>query len=95
MDIKSEIEIKMEELHSEYDFSQDDQSFPHIESNISLPEIKKEELDEKTSFIIKLEAEESDMEFEFDEEQLKNNVIKSENSAVIMKKFDAEHVRVC
>ncbi|KAL7633701.1 UNVERIFIED_CONTAM: hypothetical protein RMT77_015655 [Armadillidium vulgare] len=94
MDIKSEIEIKMEELFSEYDFSQDNQSFPLIESNISLPEIKKEELDEKTSFIIKLEAEESDMEFEFEEEKLKNYVIKSENPAVITKKFNDQQVKM-
>ncbi|KAL7631675.1 UNVERIFIED_CONTAM: hypothetical protein RMT77_018023 [Armadillidium vulgare] len=87
--IKSENVMMIEEKS----FGQHSKSFPHIESNISLPEIKKEELDEKTSFIIKLEAEESDMEYEFDEEQLKNNVIKSENPSMITKKFDAQHVR--
>ncbi|KAL7631678.1 UNVERIFIED_CONTAM: hypothetical protein RMT77_018018 [Armadillidium vulgare] len=90
MDIKSEIEIKMEELVSENDFSQDYQNFPHIESNISLPESYKEELDLKTSFIIKSEAGESEIEFGIDEERLKNN-IKSENSALIMKKFNTQH----
>ncbi|KAL7636993.1 UNVERIFIED_CONTAM: hypothetical protein RMT77_012751 [Armadillidium vulgare] len=90
MNIKSEIEIKMEELVSENDFSQDYQNFPQTESDISLPEIKKEELDQMTSFIIKSEAGESEIEFEFDEEQVKNKVIKSENPAMITK-FKAPH----
>ncbi|KAL7635157.1 UNVERIFIED_CONTAM: hypothetical protein RMT77_014143 [Armadillidium vulgare] len=68
MDIKSEIEIKMEELVSENDFSEDYQSFPHIESNISLQESIKEELDQMASFTIKSEAGESEMEFGIDEE---------------------------
>ncbi|KAL7635158.1 UNVERIFIED_CONTAM: hypothetical protein RMT77_014144 [Armadillidium vulgare] len=88
MDIKSEIEIKMEELVSEDDFSQDYQSFPHIESNISLPESIKEELDQMTPFTIKSEAGESEIEFPFDEEQVKDNLIKSENP-----KFNAPHVK--
>ncbi|KAL7631870.1 UNVERIFIED_CONTAM: hypothetical protein RMT77_017822 [Armadillidium vulgare] len=94
MDIKSEIEIKMEELVSENDFYQDYQSSPHIESNISLPECKKEELDQMTSFTIKSEAGESEIEFGIDEERVKNNVIKSENPAMITK-FDAPLARVC
>ncbi|KAL7632926.1 UNVERIFIED_CONTAM: hypothetical protein RMT77_016753 [Armadillidium vulgare] len=90
MDIKSEIEIKMEELDFENDFSQDYQNFPHIESNISLPEIKNEELDQMTSFTIKSEAGESEIEFGIDEEQVQNNVIKSENPAMITK-FNTQH----
>ncbi|KAL7632040.1 UNVERIFIED_CONTAM: hypothetical protein RMT77_017645 [Armadillidium vulgare] len=90
MDIKSEIEIKMEELVSENDFSDDYQSFPHIESDISLPERIKEELDQMTSFTIKSEAGESEIEFGIDEEQVKKNVIKSENPAMITK-FNAPH----
>ncbi|KAL7634548.1 UNVERIFIED_CONTAM: hypothetical protein RMT77_014925 [Armadillidium vulgare] len=90
MDIKSEIEIKMEELVSEYDFSQDYQSFPHIESDISLPESIKEELDQMTSFTIKSEAGESEVEFGIDEEHLKSKVIKSENPATITK-FNAQN----
>ncbi|KAL7632590.1 UNVERIFIED_CONTAM: hypothetical protein RMT77_017093 [Armadillidium vulgare] len=88
MDIKSEFEIKMEELVPEYDFSQNFQTFPHSESNIPLPEIVKKELDENSSFI-KSEPRESDLEFVFNEEKLKNDVIKSENSP--MKKFDVHH----
>ncbi|KAL7635074.1 UNVERIFIED_CONTAM: hypothetical protein RMT77_014059 [Armadillidium vulgare] len=65
MNIKTEIEIKTEELVSE-NFSQDYQSFPHIESNISFPESSKGELDQMTSFTIKSEAGELDTEFEFD-----------------------------
>ncbi|KAL7640566.1 UNVERIFIED_CONTAM: hypothetical protein RMT77_008841 [Armadillidium vulgare] len=88
MDVKSEIEIKMEELVSENDFSQDYQIFPHIESIIPLPESIKKELGENSSFI-KSEPRESDLEFVFNEEKLKNNVIKSENSP--MRKFDVHH----
>ncbi|KAL7635529.1 UNVERIFIED_CONTAM: hypothetical protein RMT77_014598 [Armadillidium vulgare] len=66
MNIKSEIEVKMEELVPEY-FSQDYQSFPHSESNISLGENIKKELDENSSFI-KSEPRESDLEFVFNEE---------------------------
>ncbi|KAL7636949.1 UNVERIFIED_CONTAM: hypothetical protein RMT77_012707 [Armadillidium vulgare] len=94
MDIKSEIEIKMEELVSENDFSEDYQNFHQTESEISLPEIKKEELDQMTSFTLKPEAGESEIEFGIDEEQLKNNVIKSENPAMITK-FNDPHVRIC
>ncbi|KAL7632042.1 UNVERIFIED_CONTAM: hypothetical protein RMT77_017647 [Armadillidium vulgare] len=90
MEIKSEIEIKMEELVSENDFSEEYQSFPHIESDISLPERIKEELDQMTSFTIKSEAGESEIEFGVDEEQVKKKVIKSENSAMITK-FNAPH----
>ncbi|KAL7632600.1 UNVERIFIED_CONTAM: hypothetical protein RMT77_017103 [Armadillidium vulgare] len=90
MDIKSEIEIKMEELVPEYDFSQNFQSFPHNGSIIPAPESIKKELDENSSFI-KSEPRESDLEFVFNEEELKINVIKSENSAMIMKKFDTQH----
>ncbi|KAL7634994.1 UNVERIFIED_CONTAM: hypothetical protein RMT77_013979 [Armadillidium vulgare] len=92
MDIKSEIEIKMEEFVPEYDFSQDFQNFAPNESNISLRESIKKELDENSSFI-KSEPRESDLEFDFNEEKIKNNVIKSEDSDMIMKKFDAQHVR--
>ncbi|KAL7631889.1 UNVERIFIED_CONTAM: hypothetical protein RMT77_017800 [Armadillidium vulgare] len=91
MNIKSEVEIK-EELFPEYDFSQNFQSFPHNESNIPLPESIKKELDENSSFI-KSEPRESDLEFVFNEEKLKNNAIKSENSAIVMKKLDGQHVR--
>ncbi|KAL7631706.1 UNVERIFIED_CONTAM: hypothetical protein RMT77_017990 [Armadillidium vulgare] len=90
MNIKSEIEIK-EELVPEYDFSQNYQSFPRNESNIPLPESIKKELDENSSFI-KSEPRESDLEFVFNEEKVENNVIKTENSAMIMKKFDTQHV---
>ncbi|KAL7636972.1 UNVERIFIED_CONTAM: hypothetical protein RMT77_012730 [Armadillidium vulgare] len=90
MDIKSEIEIKMEEFVPENDFSQDYQSFPQIESMIPLAESIKKELDENSSFI-KSEERESDLEFVFNEEKIKNDVIKSENSP--MKKFDVHHVR--
>ncbi|KAL7631134.1 UNVERIFIED_CONTAM: hypothetical protein RMT77_018564 [Armadillidium vulgare] len=89
MDIKSEIEIKMEELVPDYDFSQDYQSFSHIESIIPLPESIKRELDGNSSFI-KSEPRESDLEFVFNEEKVENDVIKSENSS--MKKFDLHHV---
>ncbi|KAL7647031.1 UNVERIFIED_CONTAM: hypothetical protein RMT77_002288 [Armadillidium vulgare] len=88
MDIKSEIEIKMEELVPENDFSQDYQIFPHIEAMIPFPERIKKELNENSSFI-KSEPRESNLEFVFNEEKLKNNVIKSENSP--MKKFDVYH----
>ncbi|KAL7638009.1 UNVERIFIED_CONTAM: hypothetical protein RMT77_011622 [Armadillidium vulgare] len=89
MDIKSEIEIKMEELVPDYDFSQDYQIFPHIESMIPLAESIKKELDENSSFI-KSEPRESDLEFVFNEEKLENDVIKSENSPMI--KFDVHHM---
>ncbi|KAL7630597.1 UNVERIFIED_CONTAM: hypothetical protein RMT77_019205 [Armadillidium vulgare] len=92
MNIKSEIEIKMEELVPEYDFSQEFQNFPHNESNTSLTESIKKELDKNSSFI-KSEPRESDLEFVFNEEKVQNNVIKSENSAMIMKKVDDQHVR--
>ncbi|KAL7634689.1 UNVERIFIED_CONTAM: hypothetical protein RMT77_015066 [Armadillidium vulgare] len=90
MNIKSEIEIMKEELVPEDDFSQNYQSFPHNESNIPLPESIKKELDENSSFI-KSEPRESDLEFVFNEEKVENNVIKTENSAMIMKKFDTQH----
>ncbi|KAL7634990.1 UNVERIFIED_CONTAM: hypothetical protein RMT77_013975 [Armadillidium vulgare] len=93
MDIKSEIEIKMEEFVPEYDFSQDFQNFAPNESNISLREIIKKELDENSSFI-KSEPRESDLEFVFNEEKIKNNDIKSKDSDMIMKKVDTQHVRV-
>ena len=70
------------------------QSFPHIESNICLPENKNEELDQMTSFTIKSEAGESEIEFGIDEEQVQNIVIKSENPSMITK-FDAPLARVC
>ncbi|KAL7631411.1 UNVERIFIED_CONTAM: hypothetical protein RMT77_018287 [Armadillidium vulgare] len=92
MDIKSEIEIKMEELVPENDFSQDYQIFPHIESMVPLPESIKKELDENSSFI-KSEQRESDLEFVFNEEKLKNKAIKTENSPMIMKKFDTLHIK--
>ncbi|KAL7634379.1 UNVERIFIED_CONTAM: hypothetical protein RMT77_014756 [Armadillidium vulgare] len=90
MNIKSEIEIMKEELVPEYYYSEDFQSFPHNESNIPLPESIKKELDENSSFI-KSEPRESDLEFVFNEEKVENNVIKTENSAEIMKKFDTQH----
>ncbi|KAL7631518.1 UNVERIFIED_CONTAM: hypothetical protein RMT77_018183 [Armadillidium vulgare] len=55
---------------------------------IPLGESIKKELDENSSFI-KSEERESDLEFVFNEEKLKNDVIKSENSP--MKKFDLHH----
>ncbi|KAL7635278.1 UNVERIFIED_CONTAM: hypothetical protein RMT77_014345 [Armadillidium vulgare] len=93
MSIKSEIEIKMEELVSENDFSQDYQSFPHSESNIYLPESKEEELDQMTPFTIKSEAGKSEIEFGINEEQFQNNGIKSENPAMITK-FNAPLAKV-
>ncbi|KAL7633198.1 UNVERIFIED_CONTAM: hypothetical protein RMT77_016568 [Armadillidium vulgare] len=90
MDIKSEIEIKMEELVPEHDFSQDYQIFPHNESNISLQESIKKELDENSSSI-KSEPRETDLEFVVNEENVNNNVIKSENSAIVLKKFNTQH----
>ncbi|KAL7634677.1 UNVERIFIED_CONTAM: hypothetical protein RMT77_015054 [Armadillidium vulgare] len=92
MNIKSEIEIMKEELVPEYYYSEDFQSFPHNESNIPLPESIKKELDENSSFI-KSEPRKSDLEFVFNEEKVENNVIKTEISAEIMKKFDTQHVR--
>ncbi|KAL7634695.1 UNVERIFIED_CONTAM: hypothetical protein RMT77_015072 [Armadillidium vulgare] len=92
MNIKSEIEIMKEELVPEYYYSEKFQSFPHSESNIPSPESKKKELDENSSFI-KSEPRESDLEFVLNEEKVENNVIKTENSEVIMKKFDTQHVR--
>ncbi|KAL7634694.1 UNVERIFIED_CONTAM: hypothetical protein RMT77_015071 [Armadillidium vulgare] len=90
MNFKSEIEIKEEELDLEYDFyNQTSQNFPHSESNIPLAESIKKELDENSSFI-KSEPRESDLEFVFNEEKVENNVIKTENSAMIMKKFDTQ-----
>ncbi|KAL7630858.1 UNVERIFIED_CONTAM: hypothetical protein RMT77_018854 [Armadillidium vulgare] len=90
MEIKSEIEIKMEDLVPENDFSQDYQIFPPIESMIPLRESLKKELDENSSFI-KSERRESDLEFVFNEEKVENKVIKSENFP--MKKFDVHHVK--
>ncbi|KAL7634767.1 UNVERIFIED_CONTAM: hypothetical protein RMT77_015144 [Armadillidium vulgare] len=93
--IKSEVEIK-EEVVDDYvetsgeEFAEDSQSFPHNESNIPLRESIKKELDENSSFI-KSEPRESDLEFVFNEEKVENNVIKSENSPMIMKKFDTQH----
>ncbi|KAL7634435.1 UNVERIFIED_CONTAM: hypothetical protein RMT77_014812 [Armadillidium vulgare] len=92
MNIKSEIEIMKEELVSEDDFSQNYQSFPHNESNIPLSESIKKELDENSSFI-KSEPRESDLEFVFNEEKIKNDAIKSEFSDMTMKKFDTQHVK--
>ncbi|KAL7630922.1 UNVERIFIED_CONTAM: hypothetical protein RMT77_018792 [Armadillidium vulgare] len=95
MNIKCESEIKIEELDLEYNsYQQDSQSFPNFESIIPLPESIKKELDENSSFI-KSEPRESDLEFVFNEEKLKNNCIKTENSAVIIKKFDAQHKFMC
>src|ERR1044072_114529 len=70
------------------------QSFPHSELNNPLPESIKKELDENSSFI-KSEPRESDLEFVFNEEKVENDVIKTENSAMIVKKFDTQHVKVC
>ncbi|KAL7632866.1 UNVERIFIED_CONTAM: hypothetical protein RMT77_016808 [Armadillidium vulgare] len=86
--IKSENVMMIEEKSC----GQHSKSFPHIESIIPLPECIKKELDENSSFI-KSEQRESDLEFVFNEEKIKNNVIKSENSPMIMKKFDTQHVR--
>ncbi|KAL7643698.1 UNVERIFIED_CONTAM: hypothetical protein RMT77_005696 [Armadillidium vulgare] len=84
--IKSENVMMIEEKSC----GQHSKSFPHNESNIPLPESIKKELDENSSFI-KSEPRESDLEFVFDEEKVENNVIKSENPAMIMKKFDTQH----
>ncbi|KAL7631848.1 UNVERIFIED_CONTAM: hypothetical protein RMT77_017850 [Armadillidium vulgare] len=88
MNIKSEIEIMKEELVPEDYYSENFQNFPHSEPNVPFPESIKKELDENSSFI-KSEP----REFVFNEEKIKNNVIKTENSAMIMKKFDTQHVR--
>ncbi|KAL7632375.1 UNVERIFIED_CONTAM: hypothetical protein RMT77_017301 [Armadillidium vulgare] len=90
MNIKSEIEIMKEELVPEY-YYENFQSFPHNESNIPFPESIKKELDENSSFI-KSEPRESYFESVFNEEKIKCNVIKTENSAEIIKKFDTQNV---
>ncbi|KAL7631847.1 UNVERIFIED_CONTAM: hypothetical protein RMT77_017849 [Armadillidium vulgare] len=90
MNIKSEIEIIKEELFPEDYYSENFQNFPHNESNIPLAESIKKELDENSSFI-KSEPRESYFESVFNEEELKINVIKTENSAEILKKFDTQH----
>ncbi|KAL7635379.1 UNVERIFIED_CONTAM: hypothetical protein RMT77_014446 [Armadillidium vulgare] len=59
---------------------------------MSLGESIKKELDENSSFI-KSEPIETDLEFVIYEEKVNNSVIKTENSAMIMKKFDTQHVR--
>ncbi|KAL7635346.1 UNVERIFIED_CONTAM: hypothetical protein RMT77_014413 [Armadillidium vulgare] len=76
MDIKSEIEIKVEELDPEFDdFQHCSQIFPVNGAELALSDIKNEELDEKESVKSALK------EFEFvsvlEEEQIKNE-IKSE-----------------
>ncbi|KAL7632574.1 UNVERIFIED_CONTAM: hypothetical protein RMT77_017077 [Armadillidium vulgare] len=65
--IKSENVMMIEEKSC----GQPSKSFPHIESIIPLPECIKKELDENSSFI-KSEPRESDLEFVFNEEKLKN-----------------------
>ncbi|KAL7633717.1 UNVERIFIED_CONTAM: hypothetical protein RMT77_015671 [Armadillidium vulgare] len=84
--IKSENVMMIEEKSC----GQHSKSFPQIESMIPLAENIKKELDENSSFI-KSEPRESDLEFVFNEEELKNCIIKSKNSP--MKKFDLHHVR--
>ncbi|KAL7631328.1 UNVERIFIED_CONTAM: hypothetical protein RMT77_018370 [Armadillidium vulgare] len=69
---------------------QHSKSFPHNESMIPLAENIKKELDENSSFI-KSERRESDLEFVFNEEKIKNSVIKSNNSSMILKKFETQH----
>ncbi|KAL7634614.1 UNVERIFIED_CONTAM: hypothetical protein RMT77_014991 [Armadillidium vulgare] len=80
MNIKSECEIKIEELDLEYDsYQQDSQIFSDNESDITLKseDIKIEEIDEKVS--IKSELIESEKESVLNEGLVNNGVIKSVN----------------
>ncbi|KAL7634468.1 UNVERIFIED_CONTAM: hypothetical protein RMT77_014845 [Armadillidium vulgare] len=93
MDIKSENEIKLEELDLEYDsYQQDSQTFSDNESHFVLMEdIKNEELGEKTS--IKSELRECKKEPMLGEELVNTDVIKSENLTVMEKKTCAQHLQ--
>ncbi|KAL7638003.1 UNVERIFIED_CONTAM: hypothetical protein RMT77_011616 [Armadillidium vulgare] len=92
MDIKSESEIKIEELDLEYDsYQQYSQIFSDNESDFTLKteDIKIEELDENAS--IKSELTESEKESVLDEGLVNNGVIKSENVMMIEKKSCGQH----
>ncbi|KAL7631563.1 UNVERIFIED_CONTAM: hypothetical protein RMT77_018134 [Armadillidium vulgare] len=92
MNIKSESEIKIEELDLEYDsYKQNSQIFSDIESDFTLKaeDIEIEELDENAS--IKSELTESEKESVLDEGLVNNGVIKSENVMMIEKKSFGQH----
>ncbi|KAL7634944.1 UNVERIFIED_CONTAM: hypothetical protein RMT77_015325 [Armadillidium vulgare] len=93
MDIKSENEIKLEELDLEYDsYQQDSQTFSDNESHFVLVEdIKNEELGEKTS--IKSELRECKKEPMLGEELVSTDVIKSENLTMMEEKTCAQHLK--
>ncbi|KAL7636996.1 UNVERIFIED_CONTAM: hypothetical protein RMT77_012754 [Armadillidium vulgare] len=96
MNIKSESEIKIEELDLEYDsYQQDSQIFCDNESDFTLKaeDIKVEELNEKIS--IKSELTESEKESVLDEGLVNNGVIKFENVMMIEEKSCGQHSKVC
>ncbi|KAL7634412.1 UNVERIFIED_CONTAM: hypothetical protein RMT77_014789 [Armadillidium vulgare] len=93
MSIKSENEIKGEELDFEYDsYQQDSQIFSDNEAHFALPEgIKTEELDEKASIESELrEWRESVLDIEL----VNTNVIKYENVMMIEKKSCAQQLKI-
>ncbi|KAL7636935.1 UNVERIFIED_CONTAM: hypothetical protein RMT77_012693 [Armadillidium vulgare] len=92
MNIKSESEIKIEELDLEYDsYQQDSQIFSDNESDFTLKteDIKIEELGENVS--IKSELTESEKESVLDEGLVINSVINSENVMMIEEKSCGQH----
>ncbi|KAL7631145.1 UNVERIFIED_CONTAM: hypothetical protein RMT77_018553 [Armadillidium vulgare] len=95
MNIKSESEIKIEELDLEYDsYQQDFQIFSDNESDFTLKaeDIKIEEIVEKVS--IKSELTESKMESMLGEGQVNTGVIKSENVMMIEEKSCGQHSKI-
>ncbi|KAL7631103.1 UNVERIFIED_CONTAM: hypothetical protein RMT77_018596 [Armadillidium vulgare] len=87
MNIKSETEIKIEELDLEYDsYKQNSQVFFENESDLTLKteDIKIEDLDENVT--IKSELTESEKESVLEEGLVNNGVIKSENVMMIEEK---------
>ncbi|KAL7634839.1 UNVERIFIED_CONTAM: hypothetical protein RMT77_015216 [Armadillidium vulgare] len=92
MNIKSESEIKIEELDLEYDsYQQDFQILSDNESDFTLKieDIKTEELDLKVS--IKSELTESEMESVLGEGLVNTGFIKSENVMMIEEKSCGQH----
>ncbi|KAL7634407.1 UNVERIFIED_CONTAM: hypothetical protein RMT77_014784 [Armadillidium vulgare] len=90
MNIKEEIEVKIEVLDAEYNsFQQDSQGFSDNEANFTVQEnIKNEELGLKVSIKV---LKELDMKFVFPEEEAIDDLIKSENPTVIGKDLSAQH----
>ncbi|KAL7635343.1 UNVERIFIED_CONTAM: hypothetical protein RMT77_014410 [Armadillidium vulgare] len=85
MNIKSEFEIKLEELQPEYDDYHQYSQIPVNEAELTLPVIKNEELDEKES--VKSELKEFEFVSVLEEEPIKDDV-NLENETLFEKSND-------